>query len=94
VALDQFSKNLQVTIQRAKEFHQLLNKGFLPNTIAFRLEWDSNVRPAIGYSPVQIGLQHLGGLLVLVDRGLHVSGPALETEDRSTRPRFVVCVLR
>jgi uncharacterized protein DUF6988 len=75
--MDEFSKALQATIQRATEFHQHLVREFLPNSIAFRLNWDPNVRPAIGYSFAQIGLQHLGGVLTLAGSGAFVSCLAL-----------------
>ena len=75
--MDEFTKALNATVLRATEFHGHLTDQFLPDTFAFRLEWDPNVRPAIGYSFLQIGLQHLGGLLILAERGSPVSCLAL-----------------
>jgi hypothetical protein len=65
--MDEFTNALGATVRRANEFHRHLVAQFLPDRFAVRLDWDSNVRPAIGYTFLQIGLQHLGGLLILAE---------------------------
>jgi hypothetical protein len=75
--MDDFTGALEATVQRGQEFHRHLTGNFSPGPIAFRLEWDPNVRPAIGYSFIRIGLQHLGGLLLLAEKESYVSCLAL-----------------
>jgi len=65
--MDDFTNALMATVRRANEFHQHLLGQFVPDRFAFRLDWDPDLRPAIGYSFLQIGLQHLGGLLFLAE---------------------------
>src|SRR5580704_11984419 len=75
--MDEFTIALNTTIHRAREFYEHLAREFLPDTIAYRLEWDPNVRPALGYSFVQVGLQHFEGILTLAARGSYVPCLAL-----------------
>ena len=75
--MDEFTQACEETIRRSKEFHSLLCKEFLLDKFVVPSWWYSDARPAISFAFINLGLLHLGGVIMLAEAENYTSCLAL-----------------